>query len=213
MSLIGGERGIRTLDGLFLTHTPLAGERLQPLGHLSKNLLVVSRGAFLKDNPAHSYLSRHPQGGIVSNHLWFEPFGRTACDQIRSRRICRTLDGLFLTHTPLAGERLQPLGHLSKFNYPVLRLTGAPGAPLERVTPGILGNCSLRCPTSCIPAVVPFAPSGPSPLRCDVLIRSRRISQPLGHLSKFYRSLPTTAANTASHCLPLCGGAQEYVLQ
>ena len=31
----GGERGIRTLDEL-LTHTPLAGERLQPLGHLSK---------------------------------------------------------------------------------------------------------------------------------------------------------------------------------
>ena len=30
----GGERGIRTLDELS-THTPLAGERLQPLGHLS----------------------------------------------------------------------------------------------------------------------------------------------------------------------------------
>jgi hypothetical protein len=30
----GGERGIRTLDGL-LTHTPLAGARLRPLGHLS----------------------------------------------------------------------------------------------------------------------------------------------------------------------------------
>ncbi len=30
----GGEGGIRTLDEL-LTHTPLAGERLQPLGHLS----------------------------------------------------------------------------------------------------------------------------------------------------------------------------------
>ena len=29
-----GNIGIRTLDGL-LTHTPLAGERLQPLGHLS----------------------------------------------------------------------------------------------------------------------------------------------------------------------------------
>ena len=28
------ERGIRTLDGL-LTHTPLAGVRLRPLGHLS----------------------------------------------------------------------------------------------------------------------------------------------------------------------------------
>ena len=30
----GGERGIRTLDR-GLTYTPLAGERLQPLGHLS----------------------------------------------------------------------------------------------------------------------------------------------------------------------------------
>ena len=32
--LNGGEGGIRTLDG-GLAHTPLAGERLQPLGHLS----------------------------------------------------------------------------------------------------------------------------------------------------------------------------------
>ena len=32
--LAGGERGIRTLDTR-LTYTPLAGERLQPLGHLS----------------------------------------------------------------------------------------------------------------------------------------------------------------------------------
>ncbi len=31
----GGERGIRTLDEI-LSHTPLAGERLRPLGHLSK---------------------------------------------------------------------------------------------------------------------------------------------------------------------------------
>ncbi len=37
----GGERGIRTLDGL-LTHTPLAGERLQPLGHLSKSEILVN---------------------------------------------------------------------------------------------------------------------------------------------------------------------------
>jgi hypothetical protein len=41
----------------------------------------------------------------------------------------------------------------------------------------------LRCSTSCIPAVVPSTPSGPSSLRCDVQIRSRRICQPLGHLS------------------------------
>ena len=30
----GGDEGIRTLDGL-LAHTPLAGERLRPLGHVS----------------------------------------------------------------------------------------------------------------------------------------------------------------------------------
>ena len=32
----GGEEGIRTLESL-LSPTPLAGERLRPLGHLSKN--------------------------------------------------------------------------------------------------------------------------------------------------------------------------------
>ena len=36
----GGERGIRTLDRV-LTYTPLAGERLQPLGHLSTLYIVV----------------------------------------------------------------------------------------------------------------------------------------------------------------------------
>ena len=37
VQVIGGERGIRTLDTR-LTYTPLAGERLQPLGHLSGNM-------------------------------------------------------------------------------------------------------------------------------------------------------------------------------
>ena len=78
----------------------------------------------------------------------------------------RTLDGL-LTHTPLAGERLQPLGHLSKTCHFNFVDTWFNSLPWERVIPGIL----------------PSTPSGPSSLRCDVLIRSRRISQPLGHLS------------------------------
>ena len=39
--VIGGERGIRTLDRV-LAYTPLAGVRLQPLGQLSG--LNVSRG-------------------------------------------------------------------------------------------------------------------------------------------------------------------------
>ena len=34
--MFGGEGGIRTLDTL-LTYTPLAGERLQPLGHFTIN--------------------------------------------------------------------------------------------------------------------------------------------------------------------------------
>jgi hypothetical protein len=49
---IGGERGIRTLDGL-LTHTPLAGVRLRPLGHLSavKFLRLVSVAPTVRVTP------------------------------------------------------------------------------------------------------------------------------------------------------------------
>jgi hypothetical protein len=59
-SEIGGERGIRTLEGL-LTLTPLAGVRLRPLGHLSRGLdwlqaasgacLWGSRGMILRGRP------------------------------------------------------------------------------------------------------------------------------------------------------------------
>ena len=38
----GGEGGIRTLDTR-LTYTPLAGERLQPLGHFSEFFLDNAR--------------------------------------------------------------------------------------------------------------------------------------------------------------------------
>jgi hypothetical protein len=41
ITIYGGERGIRTLDTL-LTYTPLAGARLQPLGHFSVIVLVGS---------------------------------------------------------------------------------------------------------------------------------------------------------------------------
>ncbi len=40
----GGERGIRTLEGL-LTLTPLAGERFRPLSHLSRIQIVCEPGA------------------------------------------------------------------------------------------------------------------------------------------------------------------------
>jgi hypothetical protein len=44
----GGERGIRTLEGL-LTLTPLAGVRLRPLGHLSGHAPILpTRGAIIR---------------------------------------------------------------------------------------------------------------------------------------------------------------------
>ena len=39
---VGGEEGIRTLDTV-IPYTRLAGERLQPLGHLSKSILPFFR--------------------------------------------------------------------------------------------------------------------------------------------------------------------------
>jgi hypothetical protein len=47
----GGERGIRTLEGL-LTLTPLAGVRLRPLGHLSAGLNPLSCQAVTDDGSA-----------------------------------------------------------------------------------------------------------------------------------------------------------------
>src|ERR1700733_6119248 len=44
LGLTGGERGIRTLEGL-LTLTPLAGVRLRPLGHLSARGAAMIRKA------------------------------------------------------------------------------------------------------------------------------------------------------------------------
>ena len=40
----GGGAGIRTLDASFSSHTPLAGEPLQPLGHASKPRRQFSMG-------------------------------------------------------------------------------------------------------------------------------------------------------------------------
>jgi hypothetical protein len=42
LELLGGGAGIRTLDASFSSHTPLAGEPLQPLGHASKPSANIS---------------------------------------------------------------------------------------------------------------------------------------------------------------------------
>ena len=51
----GGEEGIRTLDEL-LTHTPLAGERLRPLGHLSAPLITHPRELYQAFNRPYQML-------------------------------------------------------------------------------------------------------------------------------------------------------------
>ena len=54
LHLDGGEGGIRTLDTL-LTYTPLAGERLQPLGHFSRFCLFSSFLMSLLRSPVARY--------------------------------------------------------------------------------------------------------------------------------------------------------------
>ena len=61
---VGGEGGIRTLDGL-LTHTPLAGERLQPLGHLSNNSLFNSALMYAPVGMIRAF-GPHPFGAAVA---------------------------------------------------------------------------------------------------------------------------------------------------
>ena len=61
-NLNGGEGGIRTLDGR-LTHTPLAGERLQPLGHLS----VTTLNSKLVDQRQSSFSEPDPLGFVKND--------------------------------------------------------------------------------------------------------------------------------------------------
>ncbi len=61
----GGEGGIRTLDGV-LPHTPLAGERLQPLGHLSNSESFLERDNIMFDSQAVARKSRNERYGVES---------------------------------------------------------------------------------------------------------------------------------------------------
>src|SRR5512135_1309910 len=51
---VGGDGGIRTLDAGLSPHAPLAGEYLQPLGHVSEPPRIVAECA------AESHLTRWP---------------------------------------------------------------------------------------------------------------------------------------------------------
>jgi hypothetical protein len=73
----GGEGGIRTLDGL--PHTPLAGERLQPLGHLS------GRGKIPRFSG---------QGEKPAKEVYRAPGNRVAALESGGEGGIRTLEGL-----------------------------------------------------------------------------------------------------------------------
>ena len=128
--IYGGERGIRTLDGL-LTHTPLAGARLQPLGHLSRKQIVQLLFPAVDQTPVG-----------ITRPVGLAPSGPPPLrgDVVsRLRRSARTLDGL-LTHTPLAGARVTS-GFLP---------SALPGqrryAPLLQIAPGDLLSHSAISP-------------------------------------------------------------------
>ncbi len=58
----GGERGIRTLEGL-LALTPLAGARLRPLGHLSvSEIRHLGSGRVARRDEARNDTDRYPRG-------------------------------------------------------------------------------------------------------------------------------------------------------
>ena len=67
----GGERGIRTLDGALRPHTPLAGERLQPLGHLSARSQYYHD---LKHRLSENFQLIHLRRGKVHSPLLAQPF-------------------------------------------------------------------------------------------------------------------------------------------
>ncbi len=81
----GGERGIRTLDTF--RYTPLAGERLRPLGHLSiKTVSITSFYRFpfldlLASQPRSLYLRLRP---ALSVRLGTLRFVALACSRVRS---------------------------------------------------------------------------------------------------------------------------------
>ena len=70
----GGEGGIRTLDGL-LTHTPLAGARLRPLGHLSgQDIAPIAERRIIpaRSSPGKAKGSNrlgHAASGVIDNFV------------------------------------------------------------------------------------------------------------------------------------------------
>ena len=117
--LVGGERGIRTLDGL-LTHTPLAGERLQPLGHLSKIHKLIIQTSIIS-NFRSGLLGATPLAPAVlgSNPRWaFNPYalsrgarysGHPALRpraSLASLRCSNSLQAIWNSHSAISPETL-----------------------------------------------------------------------------------------------------------
>ena len=74
---IGGDEGIRTLDAL-LAHTPLAGEHLRPLGHVSSCFRQVLAFSKVGNYYTHSALIAIAMANLVCQAL---------CS--RSKALCR----------------------------------------------------------------------------------------------------------------------------
>jgi hypothetical protein len=152
---IGGEGGIRTLDGL-LTHTPLAGARLQPLGHLSNKTVCSALCPGGYSNTGRDYSACRPR-----------PFGAA----VASRRRC------------LAPAALGSNPRWAINPYALSR--GAPSAtrpPLQiKLFVLLCVPAATQTPVG-ITRPVGLAPSGPPSLRDDVVSRLRRSARTLAGL-------------------------------
>ena len=115
----GGERGIRTLDGL-LTHTPLAGVRLRPLGHLSAAKTSTSNRRVVRVAPI---------GLRVIPHVHvLHPFGaiRSALDLM-----FKFAPGEFVDHSAISPALDLPTSFQSRAHTPRCAYSHSMASPLR----------------------------------------------------------------------------------
>ncbi len=113
-------------------YTPLAGERLQPLGHLTVFCSALRYGALERIRTSDRLVRSqvlYPAELRARNIFFNLPFHLQKRKSIVKRFARMAVKEGFepsirdKPYTPLAGERLQPLGHLTVLRRHILRFT------------------------------------------------------------------------------------------
>ncbi len=148
----GGEGGIRTLDGF--PHTPLAGERLQPLGHLSERRKIprfsTPREPADAVRPTAKQQTPQAPGGEMAEREGFEPsrglhpwrFSRPLPSTARPPLRVGILGTYRVTCLPMLGTRVRTVPRRSNDPNPakpqasLAEVAHAPGTTCARVPHG-----------------------------------------------------------------------------